>query len=87
MKPNTQLHPGLCAGGFSKTSGSRYSFLSARRLVQGVQGCLGGSMGGQGARGVQGVQGCLGGVGCSRGVREGWLKTRKNQKNAPELYG
>ena len=25
VKPNTQLHPGLCAGGSSKTSGSRYS--------------------------------------------------------------
>ena len=29
VKPNTQLHPGLCAGGCSKTNGSRYS-LGAR---------------------------------------------------------
>ena len=28
---NTQLHPGLCAGGSSKTSGSRYPPLGARR--------------------------------------------------------
>ena len=31
VKPNTQLHPGLCAGGSSKTSGSRSSPLGARR--------------------------------------------------------
>ena len=30
VKPNTQLHPGLCAGGSSRTNGSRYP-LGARR--------------------------------------------------------
>ena len=31
VKPITQLHPGLCAGGSSRTNGSRYPPLSARR--------------------------------------------------------
>ena len=34
VKPITQ-HPGLCAGGSSKTSGSRYTPLSARRGLPG----------------------------------------------------
>ena len=35
VKPNTQLHPGLCAGGSSRTNGSRYPPLSARRGLPG----------------------------------------------------
>ena len=35
VKPNTQLHPGLCAGGSSRTNGSRYPPVSARRGIPG----------------------------------------------------
>ena len=49
MKPNT-LHPGLCAGGSSKTSGP-----GGPGLSRGVQGASrGGSRGGAGALGFRG---------------------------------
>ena len=35
VKPNAQLHPGLCAGGSSRTNGSRNPPLSARRGLPG----------------------------------------------------